>query len=468
MDTDQIWMATHLMRRAQVIERLLVEQIDVLETMTPQDFLQFRATLAPASGLQSVQYRELEFLSGAKDDRFVARFRALTTDEKERLSRRLAEPSLWDAYLGVLSRRGLDVGSDEAVTASLLEIARDRAGHDDLWQLAEALLNHDEAAALWRARHVQMVERQIGTKSGTGGSSGAPYLHRRLPLRYYPLLWELRDKLENHRGVGPMSEHQTAERQELLAEAAAELGGRIPVGDAESYLHGYYRHVDSSDLLAAGPRRVGGVAAAHAELASKRPQGRAAVIVRHGGEATLLPGRDVIDVVTDDMPFLVDTITMTLAAHEVTTELVVHPQLTVRRDLAGTLREVIRPLQARSGEPVERGGIAPSDGAMQLAESWSHIEASDGIADRRSAGGRGSGGGSGRLGWLDLGRRPEIRRMAGASEPGRIAFGDRTVAALAGRRALHLPRLPRVRPGARGQRPGPARRAWHGAGDPAP
>ncbi|HEX9519617.1 MAG TPA: tryptophan 2,3-dioxygenase family protein [Streptosporangiaceae bacterium] len=195
MDADETWLARHLMQRAQVIERLLVSQVDVIETMTPQDFLQFRSTLAPASGLQSVQFRELEFLSGAKDHRFVGRFRGLTESERERLSRRLAEPTLWDSFLGVLGRRGLDVTSDDRISESLLAIARDRAAHDDLWQLAESLLNHDEVSALWRARHVQMVERQIGTKSGTGGSTGAPYLHRRVPLRYYPLLWELRDKL---------------------------------------------------------------------------------------------------------------------------------------------------------------------------------------------------------------------------------------------------------------------------------
>lgn len=195
LDGDATWQARHLMRRAIVIERLLVSQIDVIETMTPQDFLTFRSALAPASGLQSVQYRELEFLSGAKDDRFVHRFRGLTRDERQRLDRRLAEPSLWDAYLALLSRRGFAVSADERITESLLIIARDRARHDDLWQLAEDLLAHDEAAALWRARHVQMVERQIGTKSGTGGSSGAPFLHRRVPLRYYPLLWELRDRL---------------------------------------------------------------------------------------------------------------------------------------------------------------------------------------------------------------------------------------------------------------------------------
>jgi tryptophan 2,3-dioxygenase len=192
---DETWRARQLLRRAHVIERLLVSQIDVLETMTPQDFLEFRSSLAPASGFQSVQFRELEFLSGAKDPAFIARFRSLTEDERERLARRLAEPSLWDAFIALLGARGLPVGSPDQVRSSLVQVARDRPSHDDLWQLAEDLLTHDELAGLWRARHVQMVERQIGTKSGTGGSTGAPYLHGRVPLRYYPMLWELRDWL---------------------------------------------------------------------------------------------------------------------------------------------------------------------------------------------------------------------------------------------------------------------------------
>ena len=195
MTAGQTWRARQLLRRVHVIERLLVSQIDVLETMTPQDFLEFRAALAPASGFQSVQFRELEFLSGAKDEGYIARFRALTDSERARLARRLAEPSLWDAYLGLLRSRGLRVAAADEILASLVTIARDRASHDDLWELAEDLLTHDEIAGLWRARHVQMVERQIGTKSGTGGSTGAPYLHKRVPLRYYPLLWELRDWL---------------------------------------------------------------------------------------------------------------------------------------------------------------------------------------------------------------------------------------------------------------------------------
>ncbi|HEY5989317.1 MAG TPA: tryptophan 2,3-dioxygenase family protein [Streptosporangiaceae bacterium] len=195
MAAEASWRARQLLRRVHAIERLLISQVDILETMTPQDFLQFREGLAPASGFQSVQYRELEFLSGVKDRAFVARFRSIADSERERLRRRLAEPSMWDAYLTLLGARGLLVGSDDEVLQSLLVIAADRATYDDLWQLAEDLLTHDELAGLWRARHVQMVERQIGTKSGTGGSTGAPYLRKRVPLHYYPLLWELRDHL---------------------------------------------------------------------------------------------------------------------------------------------------------------------------------------------------------------------------------------------------------------------------------
>ncbi len=195
MAAGETWRARHLLRRVHAIERLLISQVDILETMTPQDFLEFRSALAPASGFQSVQYRELEFLSGLKDERFLARLRAPTDAERARLHRRLAEPTVWDAYLGLLRARGLAAGDDEQILASLRELAADRGHHDDLWQLAEDLLTHDELAGLWRARHVTMVERQIGTKSGTGGSTGAPYLRARVPVRCYPLLWELRDVL---------------------------------------------------------------------------------------------------------------------------------------------------------------------------------------------------------------------------------------------------------------------------------
>ncbi len=195
MYDGRLWWAQHLFNRVHVIERVLVQQVDVLETMTPQDFLEFRQRLAPASGFQSVQFRELEFLSGAKDDSYVQRFRGLTAQEQERLALRLSEPSLWDAFRHVLGTRGLAAGDDDEIRASMHTVAHDRSSYADVWALAEALLQHDELAAGWRARHVVMVERMIGAKSGTGGSSGSTYLRSRLPMQYYPLLWELRSAL---------------------------------------------------------------------------------------------------------------------------------------------------------------------------------------------------------------------------------------------------------------------------------
>ncbi len=192
---DRLWWARHLMNRVHVIERVLVQQIDVLETMTPQDFLEFRQRLAPASGFQSVQFRELEFISGAKDEGFLRRFKGLTEAEEQSLRRRLDEPSLWEAFTGLLASRGLDVEGDEALTASLRRVAHDRATFGDVWAMAEALILHDELAAAWRARHVVMVERMIGSKTGTGGSTGAAYLRSRLEMKYYPLLWDLRSAL---------------------------------------------------------------------------------------------------------------------------------------------------------------------------------------------------------------------------------------------------------------------------------
>jgi tryptophan 2,3-dioxygenase len=195
VEGGRLWWAQHLLTRVHVIERVLVQQVDVLETMTPQDFLEFRQRLAPASGFQSVQFRELEFLSGAKDPAYLRRFRGLTEAEEQRLAERLEEPSLWDAFVQVLRSFGLAAGDDEEISASLRTAAHDRSQYAVVWALAEALLQHDELAASWRARHVVMVERMIGSKSGTGGSSGAGYLRSRLPVQYYPLLWDLRSEL---------------------------------------------------------------------------------------------------------------------------------------------------------------------------------------------------------------------------------------------------------------------------------
>ena len=153
----------------------------------------------------------------------------------------------------------------------------------------------------------------------------------------------------------------------LLAEAARAAGvavaGAISVGDLHSYLEAYYRHLAPEDLLPAGPLRAGAIAAEHARVAALRPQGRALVRVRPAGESTALEGsRGVVDVVTDDMPFLVDSITMELARHDLDSYHIVHPQLLVRRDVAGALREVVGP---PGSDRVEHDVIR---------ESWMHIE----------------------------------------------------------------------------------------------
>lgn len=199
MLAGETYLPRKALQRVHVIERVLIQQVQVLETMTPQDFLAFRAHLSPASGFQSVQFRELEFLSGARDPAYVDRMRQASAAEQERMWQRLDEPSLWDSFVTLLASRGLAGADEEQRRASLLAIARDATNADaayaDLWELSEGLLEHDSLAGQWRSRHVDMVERQIGTKSGTGGSSGAPYLRTRLAVRYYPELWELRSFL---------------------------------------------------------------------------------------------------------------------------------------------------------------------------------------------------------------------------------------------------------------------------------
>ena len=184
IETEELRAARHALARVKVIEDLLVEQVAVLETMAPQDFLTFRSELAPASGFQSVQFREIEFLSGLKDAGYI---KALDRegDARARLQRRLDEPSLHDVFTALIDRRG--------VTVSDLYRQGDR--HGDLLELAEALLDHDEGFRLWRLRHIEMVERQIGDKPGTGGSTGVRYLQSTLNKRFFPELWEVRSQL---------------------------------------------------------------------------------------------------------------------------------------------------------------------------------------------------------------------------------------------------------------------------------
>jgi tryptophan 2,3-dioxygenase len=188
--------ARHYLERVHTIERVLVEQVAVIESMSPQDFLEFRTHLAPASGFQSVQFREVEFISGLKNAGYLNRL-ASDENERARLERRLEEPSVWDAFCTLLEARGLPMPADdeEARRGSLLAIARDRAKYSDVFYLSEALVTHDELFAIWRQRHVLMVERQIGSKTGTGGSTGASYLRTTLDKRFYPDLWDLRSYL---------------------------------------------------------------------------------------------------------------------------------------------------------------------------------------------------------------------------------------------------------------------------------
>jgi len=188
--------ARHLLGRVHSIERVLIEQIAVIETMTPQDFLEFRSNLAPASGFQSVQFREIEFLSGLKEPGLLAHL-ALTPAERDRLQRRLAEPTIWDAFCTLLDANGLPMPPDDepARRESLLTMMRDPTKFAELFATSESLLTHDELFALWRRHHVLMVERQIGSKTGTGGSAGATYLRTTLDKRFYPELWDLRSYL---------------------------------------------------------------------------------------------------------------------------------------------------------------------------------------------------------------------------------------------------------------------------------
>jgi tryptophan 2,3-dioxygenase len=185
--------ARHELVRVHAIERVLIEHLEVLETMSPQDFLAFRALLTPASGFQSAQFRELEFISGLKDPRFLEDL-ATSAPERERLERRLAEPTLWDGFCALMETNGLPMPADdaEARMRSLTAMARD---NHELFAVSEGLLDHDEAIARWRYLHVLMVEREIGAKRGTGGSSGVGYLRSTLEKRFFPELWGIRSHL---------------------------------------------------------------------------------------------------------------------------------------------------------------------------------------------------------------------------------------------------------------------------------
>ena len=206
LNSDESLSSHRLLRRCIEIQRVLVTQVSVLETMTPMDFLTFRDHLMPASGFQSVQFRELEFVSGLKDPRHLANYDP-GTSEYERLEKRLQRPSLGDAFYGMLGRRGFEVSPEAGAPAAgdeppahireLMRIYEEAESHYDLFLLAESLIEYDETFALWRLHHIKMVERMIGSKTGTGGSEGTAYLRKTVDRRFFPDLWELRSYLGN-------------------------------------------------------------------------------------------------------------------------------------------------------------------------------------------------------------------------------------------------------------------------------
>jgi tryptophan 2,3-dioxygenase len=204
LTADDTHRTQHTLKRILTILKVMVAQLDILETMTPLEFLSFRARLEAASGFQSDQFRQLEFVLGSKSEKAVARFEA-GTRARLALERRFAEPTLWDAFLRYLAREGYPVPAAQLsrdVVARVEPSTEVQAILKDVYrkdpknaELCERLVDLDEGVQEWRYRHVKMVERTIGTKTGTGGSSGAEYLRQTIGRNLFPDLWEIRAHL---------------------------------------------------------------------------------------------------------------------------------------------------------------------------------------------------------------------------------------------------------------------------------
>jgi tryptophan 2,3-dioxygenase len=194
LDRDDLLRVSKYFRRVHTIQRLIESQIDVLETMTPHEFNQFRDNLNPASGFQSVQFREMEFLCGVRRTDTLA-YIQMDDEQRARLTARLERPTLYDRVKALLARRGYAVDSSAALIESLRSIYANADTNYDVYLLMEDLIEFDERFLLWRGRHVRMVERMIGQRTGTGGSSGAQYLQGTLVHRFFPELWEVRTYL---------------------------------------------------------------------------------------------------------------------------------------------------------------------------------------------------------------------------------------------------------------------------------
>jgi len=199
---DEVYEAARLLRRCTEITRVLVEQFTILETMLPTHFLAFRGKLEPASGFQSEQFRELEFLCGLKDEKML-RYHRPTPEAHAQLERRLREPSLRDVFFDALRAMGkLQFAGNaterehfEARARAILALYRDERSHRDWIDVCERLTEFDELVVSWRLRHIQLVERVIGVRMGTGGSTGSSYLKHTLDKKFFPELWEARTLL---------------------------------------------------------------------------------------------------------------------------------------------------------------------------------------------------------------------------------------------------------------------------------
>ena len=196
VEEDRFAEAYKAMARISRIQAVMTLSWDVLSTLTPVDYLKFRNVLGTSSGFQSLQFREIEFRLGLKEPAFI-QHHAEGGEERARLERALAEPSLREAAHGALERAGFNLKdrSVEALASAWLEVYRDADRWFDLYELAEKLVDIDDALAAWRHKHVLTVERIIGNKPGTGGSAGAPYLRKTLEKRVFPELWSLRTEL---------------------------------------------------------------------------------------------------------------------------------------------------------------------------------------------------------------------------------------------------------------------------------
>jgi tryptophan 2,3-dioxygenase len=204
LEEDRTQVATATLKRTLTIFKTLVAQIDVLETMTPVSFLSFRALIDNASGFQSAQFREVEFLLGHRHPS-MARHYPEDSPHRKRLQQLLESPSLWDSFLRYLAHRGHPIPQEvlerdlrrlpeesAEVQAVLVRVYRE----DPLVaQVCELLVDLDEGLQEWRYRHVKMVERTIGTRKGTGGSAGVEYLKKTLFQPLFPDLWAIRVQL---------------------------------------------------------------------------------------------------------------------------------------------------------------------------------------------------------------------------------------------------------------------------------